>query len=134
MKIAFVTDDSKTISAHFGRAQYYEVITVTDNEVTARETRPKVNHSHFAVEHHEDSRGHGNGGHGTDPASQHRHNRMMETINDCQVLIARGMGMGAHQSLTAIGIQPIITDQGDIEDALNSYLAGELMDHPEKLH
>ena len=59
---------------------------------------------------------------------------MMETINDCQVLIARGMGMGAHQNLTAFGIQPIITDQGNIEEALSSYLDGVLTDHPEKLH
>jgi predicted Fe-Mo cluster-binding NifX family protein len=131
MKIAFVTDDSKTISAHFGRAQYYEVITIMDNKSTIRETRPKANHSHFANENH--GRSHGQG-HGTDPASQHRHKLIMESINDCQILIARGMGIGAHQSLTANGIRPIITDLSSIEDALNSYLSGELMDHPEKLH
>ncbi len=131
MKIAFVTDNSKTISAHFGRAQFYDVFTISDNQIVARETRPKANHNHFAQEHHEHSHGQG---HGTDPTSQHRHNAMIGTINDCQVLVARGMGMGAHQSLAANGIRPIITDIENIDEALSKFLAGELTDHPEKLH
>ena len=36
MKIAAVTDDGKTISAHFGRARYYVVVTVEDGKVTER--------------------------------------------------------------------------------------------------
>ena len=131
MKIAIVTDNSEIISAHFGRAQFYDVFTISDNQIVARETRPKANHNHFANEHHEHSHGQG---HGTDPASQHRHNAMIETISDCQFLIARGMGMGAHQSLSTIGIRPIITDLENIEEALTKFLSGDLIDHPEKLH
>ena len=131
MKIAVITDDSKTISAHFGRAQYYNVFTVMNDQTTSKETRPKVNHSHFSKEHHDHSHEQGRG---TDPASGHRHNMMLEPIRDCDILIARGMGMGAHQSLMAIGIRPIITDVNDILEALNSFLAGTLADHPEKLH
>ena len=52
MKIAVVTDDHKTISAHFGRAQYYDVFTVEDNKVIEQETREKANHSQFSGEHH----------------------------------------------------------------------------------
>ena len=37
MKIAFITDDEKTISQHFGRAPYYLVITVEDGKETNRE-------------------------------------------------------------------------------------------------
>jgi hypothetical protein len=44
------------------------------------------------------------------------------------------MGMGAHLSLQEHNIQPIITDISDIELALDAYLAGTLVDHPEKLH
>ena len=47
MKIAVVTHDEKTISAHFGRAQYYVVFTVDDGKITGQETRPKANHSQF---------------------------------------------------------------------------------------
>lgn len=131
MKIAVVTDDSRIISAHFGRARYYLVFTIEDDRIVERELRPKANHSHFAAEEH----GHSpSGEHGTDPAAQHRHNMMIETISDCQILIARGMGSGAYRSLMAGGIQPIITDVVEIDEALNIYLSGTLTSHLEKLH
>ena len=44
MKIAVVTDDEKTISAHFGRAQYYVVFTIENGMVTRQETRPRDSH------------------------------------------------------------------------------------------
>lgn len=131
MKIAIATDDSTTISAHFGRAQYFDVFTIVENVVTARETRPKANHNQFVGEHH----GHEHREtHGAHPESLHRHNAMIQAIHDCQVLIARGMGMGAYQSLSDAGISPILTDIGRIEEALQAYLAGTLVNHPEKLH
>ena len=34
MKIAFVTDDGQSISAHFGRAAYYLVVDVVDGKET----------------------------------------------------------------------------------------------------
>jgi len=40
---------------------------------------------------------------------------MIAPIADSQVLLARGMGMGAHVSLREHGIQPIITDIPDIQ-------------------
>lgn len=131
MKIAVITDDSKTISAHFGRAQYYAVFTITENQIAERELRPKANHSHFAAEGHGPSH---EGEHGSDPAAQHRHNAMIEPISDCQIVIVRGMGMGAHRSLMANGIRPIVTNVENIEEALIAYLSGSLTDHPEKLH
>jgi predicted Fe-Mo cluster-binding NifX family protein len=131
MKIAVVTDDEKTISAHFGRAQYYVVFTVEDSKVTGQETRPKANHSQFSDEHHHGEHG---DSHGMDPQSQHRHGMMMDTINDCQVLLARGMGQGAHQSLIARGIKPVLTDIQNIQEAVDAYLAGTLLENLQRLH
>lgn len=131
MKIAVVTDDSKTISAHFGRAQYYAVFTIADMQITDRELRPKANHRHFVAEGHGH---HHEGEHGTGPAAESRHNAMIEPISDCEIVIARGMGAGAHRSLMADGIRPLITDVENIEDALRAYLSGSLTDHPERLH
>lgn len=133
-KIAVVTDDRQTISAHFGRAQYYLVYTIQDGKVTQRELRDKANHSHFAGEHHEHHDQHGKQPHGTDPASQVRHASMMDTIMDCQVLLARGMGWGAQAALKERGVRAILTDIQDAEAAIEVYLAGELVDHPERLH
>jgi predicted Fe-Mo cluster-binding NifX family protein len=127
MKIAVVTDDEKTISAHFGQARYYVVLTVKDGKVTEQETRPKVHQSQFAGEHYH----HGEQGdaHGMDRQAQHRHARMMDAISDCQALIARGMRQGAHYSLTAIGIKPVLTDIQDIREAVDAYLDGKLIEN-----
>jgi predicted Fe-Mo cluster-binding NifX family protein len=132
MKIAVVTDDHKTISAHFGRAQYYDVFTVEDNKVVKKEIREKANHRQFSGEDHH----HGEHGdsHGMDPGSQRRHGLMMETIDDCQVLIARGMGQGAHNNLRERGIKPILTDIQQIQDALDAYLAGTLIENVDRVH
>jgi predicted Fe-Mo cluster-binding NifX family protein len=131
MKIAVITDDSQTISAHFGRAQYYDVFTIEEGQVVSRETRAKANHSQFGGESHHEN--HGNH-HGTDPASEHRHNTMIESVRDCHIVLARGMGMGAFNKLTSSGIRPIITDIVNIEKAIHAYIAGTLADHPERLH
>jgi predicted Fe-Mo cluster-binding NifX family protein len=130
MKIAAVTEDGVTISPHFGRAPYYVVLTVEDGKVVGREQREKVAH------------GHGHGGHvhiegqthGFDAASQDTHGRMAAPISDCQLLLARGMGMGAYQSLVQAGIEPVITDLPVIDEAVAAYLAGMLTNHLERLH
>lgn len=132
MKIAVVTDDEKNISAHFGRAQYYLVFTVKDGKVSDQETRPKLNHNQFSGEHgHHDEHGES---HGMDRQSQHRHARMMDAIGDCQVLMARGMGQGAHYSLTSRGIKPVLTDIQDIGEAIDAYLAGTLIENMSRVH
>jgi predicted Fe-Mo cluster-binding NifX family protein len=131
MKIAVVTDDMKTISAHFGRAQYYLVFTVENGKITAQESRPKANHNHFVDQEqahiHSES-------HGTDPQSAARHSSMMETIVDCEALLARGMGQGAYDSLKIRSIRPILTDIQDAQAAVEAYLLGEIIDHTERLH
>ncbi len=131
MKIAVVSNDGETISQHFGSARFYVVITVEDGRVTGREVREKVGHAHFAGEHHHR---HGAAPHGFEPAAQSRHARMIQTIADCDVLLAGGMGVGAYESLRQAGIRPILTDIVRIDDAVQAYLEGRLEDHPERLH
>jgi len=142
-KIAAVTDDGKTISAHFGRAIKYAVLTVEDGQITASELRDKANHHDFQREgsgHHDDhlviqpsgyknAPGHGHGQH-----SAEKHRRMFETIPDCQILLARGMGQGAYTGLEQMGIRPIMTDIKEIEAAAQAVIDGSIEDHPERLH
>lgn len=139
MKIAVVTDDQTTISRHFGRAQYYLVFTVEGGQVIRKELRDKLGHDQFRQEHREQEhhehkhqdheRGHGYGRH-----SQEKHSRMMANIQDCQVLLCGGMGMGAYESLQRIGVSPILTDVKEIDTAVQAYLAGNLMDQRDRLH
>lgn len=126
MKIAFVSDDHKTISAHFGRATYYEVFTLEIGKVTSHETLPKSNP--LLIKPGEQIEPMGEHPH------QHDHNAMIAPIADCEALLTRGMGRAAHSSLQEHDIQPIITDIVDIEAAVAAYLSGVIDNHPERLH
>ena len=58
MKIAAITDDGKTISAHFGSAPKIAVIEVEDGQVIGRELRDKPGHSHEHGHDHDHGHGH----------------------------------------------------------------------------
>lgn len=134
MKIAFISDDGKTISQHFGRAAYYVVLTIEDGKVVQRDQLPKLGHGHFAGQH-EEHHGHGSSaGHGFEAGAQERHASMVAPILDCEALIAGGMGAGAYASIQSAGIEPIVTDMQLIDEAAAAYIAGTLKNHPEYLH
>ena len=134
MKIAAVSEDGVTISQHFGRAPFYVVVTVEDGKIVSHETRDKMGHAQFGGETHEESHGADPRGHGFDPAAQDRHARMATAIADCEVLLARGMGAGAYQGMEQAGIRPVVTDVTNIDEAVQAYIEGRLVDHTERLH
>lgn len=140
MKIAAVTDDGKTISQHFGRASQYAVYTVEDGKITARELRDKLGHRQFAQEeaaghNHDHDHDHGHGeGHGFGQHAEDKHRRMFETIQDCDVLLARGMGRGAYIGLQQTGVKPVVTDIAEIEAAAQAVIDGSIVDFTDRLH
>jgi len=133
MKIAIVTDDGTTISRHFGRAAKYKILTVEDGKISGSEMRAKPGHDQFKEDNHvrleESGQRHGYG-----QAAEHRHNRMAEVIADCQVLLCRGMGRGAYESMKARGICPVVTDIVSIDEAVMAYMEGSIFDQVERLH
>jgi predicted Fe-Mo cluster-binding NifX family protein len=132
MKIAVITDDGKTISQHFGRAQYYLVATVENGQIMNRELRSKLGHAHFVNQPHvEDQPGQP---HGMDGDSHNKHLQMAEAIADCEALLCRGMGMGAYESMKVRGIRPLVTDIIIIDEAVMAFVQGDIVDHTEKLH
>ena len=50
-----------------------------------------------------------------------RHARMAQAITDCGVLLCRGMGRGAYESMKGYGIMPILTDIVTITEAKKIY-------------
>lgn len=131
MKIAAITDDGTTISQHFGRARFYAVLTVDHDEIVKREMRDKMGHGQFVPqEGHLDEKGR----HGFGSGSQERHAAMAEAIGDCEVLLCRGMGWGAYESMKQAGIETIVTDIGNIEEAVRAYLEGTIVDRTDRLH
>jgi predicted Fe-Mo cluster-binding NifX family protein len=132
MKIAAISDDETTISQHFGRAPLYVVVTVEAGKIASKETRAKTGHHTFAAQQSP----HLGAGerHGYDAGSQVRHQSMAETISDCQVLLAGGMGWGAYESMQSYNIKPIVTDVKSIDEAVQLYLDGKLTNLMERLH
>lgn len=124
MKIAAVTDDGVTIHSHFGQATKYEVVTVENGQIVAREQRAKPSHQHGVHHEHHD---HGTGG------DTHA-SGMAQVISDCQVLLARGMGQPAFETLASAGIQPILTEKQTIDEAVQAYVRGELTHRADRIH
>lgn len=130
MKIAFVTDDGITITQHFGRAGKYLVVEVVDGKEVSRELREKFGHTHFHQEgaEHQHTQDH------SSPENHQKHIQMMDAIMDCDVVICGGMGRGAFVSITSMGKNVFITNNLDIDSALNGYLAGELKNMSDLVH
>ncbi len=118
-KIAIPTDDGKTISRHFGQAIYFQVITLENNQVKNSELRPKASHQHGDHSHMD----------GIHPGQQ-----MVESIADCQVLIAGGMGTPAYNRASTAGLKVILTGKTIIEEAIQAFISGKLENEPQLIH
>lgn len=130
MKIAIVSDDGKRISKHFGRAVYYSIYTVEDGKIVSTELRERQfgHNSQQNQTHHEPKEGepHGMG-------QDEKHDSMAGEISDCQVLIAGGMGRGAYSRMFENGLNVIMTDENDVQNAVNRYLNNDLQNLYEQL-
>ena len=135
MKIAIVTDDGTTVSQHFGLAHYYTVLTVDGQQVVGREVLDRSDTLLPVAEHqpHQGLTGEIDC-HGAGTAATAAHLRMVQPIQDCQVLLARGMSWSARECLLGAGIRPILTDIPNLDEAVQAYLEGTIVDHVELLH
>ena len=131
MKIAVATDEGTTISQHYGRAKYYFVLTIEDGKITNKEKREKAGHNNFTPHHTGPIP---EGRHGFDSGAVSRHDQMIQSITDCEVVITGGMGWGAYQNLKSRNIEPLITDVDNIDRAIELYLRGQLPNLMERLH
>lgn len=135
MRVAVVTDDGKTISPHFGMAQYYLVYDIKNGAVKGKEMRPKAGHHRSGMEHQDETEHHGAGpGHHQGPEEVSTHQNMLSNVRDCAALIARGMGWGMYDAIIQSGIKPFVTESVYADDAVQAYIKGSLDDHREKLH
>lgn len=142
-KIAFPTDDGETISRHFGRAAYFQVVVWADGAVQAQEMRQKPAHKHAHDHHH---------GHDRDPGHihlheetpahiheagrgrTHDHDNKFALLQDCDVFIGAGMGRSAYQRLQQMALEVYVTGAKTIEDALAQYKAGTLTSDMRRVH
>ena len=131
MRIAAITDDGTNISSHFGRAPFYAVFTIENQEVVKREMRDKMGHQQFV---HEEGLVDEQGRHGFGPGSEDRHAAMAQAIRDCDVLLSGGMGWGAFESMKQAAIKTVVTDIASIEDTVRANLDGTIVERTDLSH
>jgi len=118
MKIAIPTDDGVIVSQHFGQAVYFKVLSVEGDQVISSEMREKATHNHGVPS-----------ADGMHPGAM-----MVESILDCQTLIAGGMGSPVYNRAMAAGLKVILTRQSNIDLAVRDFLAGKLENDPQLVH
>ena len=119
MKIAIASDDERTISSHFGQTRGFVVFEMEGKEVKNREYRPNTFTGH--------ARGLEGAGHEID-----RHSPILSALSDCKAVISHGMGRRIYDDLKGAGIEAFITDETEVQKALDLYLNGTLVDRPER--
>jgi predicted Fe-Mo cluster-binding NifX family protein len=125
--IAIATDDGTSISSHFGRAQFYEVLTFVNGELTKRERREKAGHHSFP-------QAEGEHVHHSGQEHQHRHHAMVASIPDCQAVVVRGMGEGAVEHFRQAHLIPVLTGLHTIDEVIRAVAADSLDHDPRRIH
>jgi predicted Fe-Mo cluster-binding NifX family protein len=122
MKIAVVSDDSKTIASHFGRAAGFIIFEIEKGQVINREFRANgFTHHHLAGAVHQP--------HEHQP---HSHAGILTALEDCEAVISCGMGQRMFVDFQSVGKEVFITDVSDAETAVHKYLKGELPNYPDR--
>lgn len=110
MKIAITSQNQRTVSGHAGKTTRFIVFEVEDRKVITKSLLElevnNVLHEYL----------HGN------PAPEYVH-----PLLEMDVVITGSMGSGFPIKMKANGIEAVMTDEKDIELALNGYLDGTLV-------
>jgi predicted Fe-Mo cluster-binding NifX family protein len=117
MKVSVVSDDGRTIASHFGRSRGFVICTVEDGRIIDRSYRANSFTGH--------ARGVADTGHQADP-----HGPILEALADCAVVISGGLGQRIHNDLTRRGISVFVTNETDVDAAVNLWSAGSLTSRP----
>jgi predicted Fe-Mo cluster-binding NifX family protein len=122
MKIAIPSDEGRFLSQHFGRTLGFSIYEISDGRITGEEFRLNTFTGHAMGMHH----GHGDHGGSDDHHQHHTHGRILSALNDCEVVIAGGMGRRLFDDLTENGKQIYITTQAETRKAVELFLADAL--------
>lgn len=117
-KVAVATENGKVIAPHFGAAPLFVVYTVIKGKVAFEEFRVNRRDCTRSVEDTQAS----------------CWELLEELLPDVRVVICRGMGENAYVGMLRRDVLPITTDEKYAQEALASYLKGDLKDNPGRVH
>jgi len=124
MKIAFASDDGKSIAAHFGHSTCFLVLTVENEKVVRSEVR---NAGEKAARHkHPHGQNEGDSCQCLTKAVPGQQDQL-SLLKDCEVVICLGIGPRAVGALRAAGIKPVVLQEATRpEEAALAYARGQL--------
>ncbi|MFA5258721.1 MAG: NifB/NifX family molybdenum-iron cluster-binding protein [Candidatus Pacearchaeota archaeon] len=115
MKIAIASDDKKLISHHFGKALGFVVFEIENNKVISNSYRENI-------------------GKNSGECGSCNHSAMINNIQDCDYVISYGMGQRIYNDLIMSKIIPLVTEECNVEEALNKLMNNQLVNRKDKLH
>jgi len=125
MKVAIPTNDRVKICPHFGRTQGFMIYLIEENEIKYSEYRRNVFTDHALGKHDEHSQNH-------DEQHNHSHNRIINALQDCELVIAGGMGQRLIADLKVAGKEIILTGKVHLFEIIQEYLQG-ILEHDESI-
>ena len=134
VRIAFPSEDGLKISRHFGKAPYFIIANLNPDGTYQTEQRPRSHwhgqHESGLIQFSEASKS----GQSPTEATRIIGSGLLTGTEDCQVLVAGGMGQAAYDRALAQGLQVILTGEWEIEEAILSYRNGKLTSDPRRIH
>jgi predicted Fe-Mo cluster-binding NifX family protein len=123
MRIAVPSDDGVTIAGHTGRTRGFIVFDLENGIATKLDYRTNryTPHAQGKCEEHETGGAHPHHEH------QHSHNSLLDALQDCEVLLAHGMGPRLVADLAERNIRVIFCEDQLAADAAKKLAAGLLV-------
>ncbi|MEN8114578.1 MAG: NifB/NifX family molybdenum-iron cluster-binding protein [Actinomycetota bacterium] len=118
MKIALATRDGKNVTQHFGRMKMYVIVDIEDGREAGREVRELGETP---------GRGHDNGHH-------RRHAHVLASVQDCDVVVAGGMGFPIQEHAREAGMEVILTSVRPVDEVIAQFIAGTLVHEADRAH
>lgn len=121
MKIAFPTSDGEKIFPHFGRTPSIKIVETEGSKIISERIVSNNFTGHAQGHHH----------HGDHEQGQHHsHSGILNALNGCNVVIGNGMGRRLLDDFQGAKIDVFITQEQDINSALEKFLNNKLDHNP----
>jgi predicted Fe-Mo cluster-binding NifX family protein len=134
IRIAFPTEDGFKISRHFGKAPYFVIVSLLADGTLQKEQRHR---DHWHGQHESGLIQFADSPQPAQDAPEVTRiigAGLLAGSEDCQVLIAGGMGQAAYDRAAEQGLQVILTNEKEIDKAVASYRSGNLTSDLRRVH
>jgi predicted Fe-Mo cluster-binding NifX family protein len=119
MKIAFPTNDRKTIAKRTGRCKEFVIYDLADSKII------DISYLENNHEHHDHDHGSGDGHHDHKKGEEeHSHAEIGEILKDVDVLVVGRVGKFMKKALEGFNIKYQLTKKLEIQEVVDEFLEG----------